>query len=280
MPDAVGGYELAALRITDPRVIAASGSDTHPLLVPSADPAAQVDGTVFEITAADLEAADDYEADDYARIEVPLRSGLRAWVYVFDAERARAVSLLDAQDRALELFAEAGRRHLVRAGPNTLLPYADNPPDRVISADDIVFLDFGPVFAEWEADVGRTIVLGGDSRKSELAGALPVIWQRGRDYFDSHPDVTGEKLYAHVAALAERDGWEFAGSIAGHLLGEFPHNQISGSELECYIAPGNSAPMRRLDPAGRACHWILEVHIADRARQTGGFHEELLDLRR
>ena len=84
--------------------------------MPSADPAAQVDGTVFEITAADLEAADDYEADDYARIEVPLRSGLRAWVYVFDAGRARAVSLLDAQDRALELFAEAGRRHLVRAG--------------------------------------------------------------------------------------------------------------------------------------------------------------------
>jgi len=186
------------------------------------------------------------------------------------------------RDLAADMFGVQRHWHkrIVRAGPNTLLPYEENPPDRVINADDIVFLDFGPVFAEWEADVGRTIVLGGDPRKHELAAALPVIWQRGRDYFDSHPDITGEELYAHVAGLAGQDGWEFAGEIAGHLVGEFPHKQISGSELDSYIVPGNSGPMRRLDPAGRACHWILEVHIADRGRQIGGFHEELLDLRR
>ena len=28
-------------------------------------------------------AADEYEVDDYRRISVPLRSGPRAWVYVF-----------------------------------------------------------------------------------------------------------------------------------------------------------------------------------------------------
>jgi hypothetical protein len=36
--------------------------------------------------------------------------------------------------------------------------------------------------------------------------------------------------------------------------------------------------MRRLDRAGQVCHWILEVHLVDRTRQFGGFHEELLDL--
>ena len=36
--------------------------------------------------------------------------------------------------------------------------------------------------------------------------------------------------------------------------------------------------MRRLDPSGRACHWILEVHLANPDRGFGGFHEELLDL--
>lgn len=30
-----------------------------------------------------LEAADEYEVDDYRRVEVPLRSGRSAWVYVF-----------------------------------------------------------------------------------------------------------------------------------------------------------------------------------------------------
>jgi hypothetical protein len=36
--------------------------------------------------------------------------------------------------------------------------------------------------------------------------------------------------------------------------------------------------MRRLDRTGRRCHWILEIHLVDRDRQIGGFHEELLDL--
>jgi Xaa-Pro dipeptidase len=32
----------------------------------------------------------------------------------------------------------------------------------VIGDDDIVFCDFGPVSEEWEADFGRTFVLGSD----------------------------------------------------------------------------------------------------------------------
>jgi hypothetical protein len=35
------------------------------------------------ITAAELQAPDAYEVEDYTRIEVPLRSGGTAWVYVF-----------------------------------------------------------------------------------------------------------------------------------------------------------------------------------------------------
>jgi Xaa-Pro dipeptidase len=52
------------------------------------------------------------------------------------------------------------RRHwhkrLARSGPNSLLCYYDEAADRRITADDIVYLDFGPVFEEWEADFGRT----------------------------------------------------------------------------------------------------------------------------
>jgi len=38
---------------------------------------------VFEISETELAAADEYEVDDYHRVAVPLRSGDRAWVYVF-----------------------------------------------------------------------------------------------------------------------------------------------------------------------------------------------------
>jgi hypothetical protein len=42
--------------------------------------------------------------------------------------------------------------------------------------------------------------------------------------------------------------------------------------------PGSDKPMRRADPSGRRCHWILEVHLVNRVRRFGGFYEQLLDL--
>jgi len=81
-PDAVVGFRIETLRITDADVIATSGSAEHPMLVATDDAGAEIEGTVFSITAAQLAAADAYEVDDYARVEVPLRSGGTAWVYV------------------------------------------------------------------------------------------------------------------------------------------------------------------------------------------------------
>src|SRR5277367_5486598 len=53
-------------------------------------------------------------------------------------------------------------RRIARCGPNAILTYHDEPADRCIGEDDIVYLDFGPVFEEWEADFGRSYVLGQD----------------------------------------------------------------------------------------------------------------------
>jgi Xaa-Pro aminopeptidase len=227
-----------------------------------------------------------------------------------DTEVERSARLLDAQDKAIQLFAAVEERGLirpgvserdasdairdlaadlfgvsrhwhkriVRAGPNTLAPYRENPPNRVIDADDIAFCDLGPIFEDWEADFGRTFVLGDDPVKHRLRDDLPLVWRAGREYFDTHLDVSGEQLFSHVVELAEQAGWEFGGTIAGHLVGEFPHEKIDGDDIESYVAPGSDQPMRRFDRAGRQCHWILEVHLVDRDRRIGGFHEELLDI--
>jgi Xaa-Pro aminopeptidase len=170
-------------------------------------------------------------------------------------------------------------KRVVRSGPNTLQPYRENPPDRAVAADDIVFLDLGPIFEEWEADFGRTYVLGDDPVKQQLRADLPILFAAGCEYFDSHPDVTGEELYAHVVGLAESRGWTWGGSIAGHVVGQFPHDEPIGEHLHALVAPGNDRPMRCVDAEGRLCHWILEIHIVDLQRQFGGFYEELLDIR-
>jgi Xaa-Pro aminopeptidase len=191
----------------------------------------------------------------------------------------RAVSD-QVRDLANEMFGKTRHWHkrIVRAGPHTLFPYQENPPDRVIEADDIAFSDFGPIFDEFEADLGRTYVLGDDPVKHRLAADLPVIFNAGRRYFASDPDITGGQLYAEVARLAGEAGWSFGNIHAGHLVGEFPHEEIDGADIESYITPGNATPMRRHDKAGRVCHWILEIHLTDVARGFGGFYEQLLDL--
>jgi gamma-glutamylcyclotransferase (GGCT)/AIG2-like uncharacterized protein YtfP len=81
-PDSIPGYRQRLLEITDPQVIATSGKTHHPIVEPSADPADEVSGSVFEITAQELAAADQYEVSDYERVSVKLKSGVQAWVYV------------------------------------------------------------------------------------------------------------------------------------------------------------------------------------------------------
>jgi len=81
-PDALPGYARSLMEITDPQVLASSGERFHPIVAPSGNPDDAVEGQVFEITPAELAAADAYEVDDYVRVEVTLRSGAMAWVYV------------------------------------------------------------------------------------------------------------------------------------------------------------------------------------------------------
>jgi gamma-glutamylcyclotransferase (GGCT)/AIG2-like uncharacterized protein YtfP len=81
-PDALPGYASTMIEITDPDVVAKSGTKFHPMIVKTDGRSDEVPGTLFLITEAELAAADAYEVSDYKRIEVSLRSGRRAWVYV------------------------------------------------------------------------------------------------------------------------------------------------------------------------------------------------------
>lgn len=79
--DALLGWRLEWVTITDPRVLASSGSDRHPILRPG-EAGDVVPGACLELDDAQLARADEYEVDDYMRVEVRLVSGLTAWVYV------------------------------------------------------------------------------------------------------------------------------------------------------------------------------------------------------
>ena len=186
-----------------------------------------------------------------------------------------------------EVFELAARRYgvrrhwhhrVVRCGPNTLLSYYDRPADRRLAEDDVVYLDFGPVFNAWEADFGRSYVLGDDARKHQLVADIGATFRRGRELYLNRPDVTAGELYDFVEAEARRLGWEFGAATAGHLIGHFPHEHSPAEPKRFSIRHGNQVRIREADARGAPRHWILEVHFVDRAQQYGAFCEELLTL--
>jgi Metallopeptidase family M24 len=181
---------------------------------------------------------------------------------------------------AQELFGITTYWHkrIVRAGKNTLLPYADNPPDHTIGEDDILFLDLGPVFEQWEADFGRTFVVGSDPLKLKMCQDIKSAFVEGKQYFKDHPDITSRELFHYVESLAAKYNWEFGGPIAGHLIGQFPHERIADDKVTLYVHPKSDLPMRSLDEEGRRRHWILEIHFVDKEKEIGGFYEELLTV--
>jgi len=227
-----------------------------------------------------------------------------------NGEAARRAALQDAEDKAMQLldaieaeqFIQPGRtereverdiyrlalerfgvekhwhKRIVRAGANTLTIAADNPPIRTIEADDVVYLDLGPVFEEWEADVGRTYVLGEDPVKRSLCADLPQIFDKLAERFHQNFDITGAELYAYAQELAAGRGWHFGGRIAGHIVGEFPHAHIPGDKDLYRISADNPTRMRDVDGDGQPKHWIIEVHLLEPDRRWGGFYERLLPI--
>ena len=81
-PDALVGYRLQMIQITDQDFVATSGAEYHRNLEFTGNASDLVEGTVLSVTQQQLEQADAYEPDGYERVRVKLRSGTEAWVYL------------------------------------------------------------------------------------------------------------------------------------------------------------------------------------------------------
>lgn len=180
---------------------------------------------------------------------------------------------------AFELFGikKFWHKRIVRAGKNTLLPYRENPPNLTIQEDDIIFFDFGPVFEEWEADIGRTYVLGNNKRKLQLQQDIASAWQEGKDFFITHKnELTGADFYSYTKKLATKYGWDYGNEHCGHLIGNFPHEKLLGETHINYIHPNNHQLMCETDKFGKERFWIYEIHFIDTSLEIGAFYEQLL----
>lgn len=183
-------------------------------------------------------------------------------------------------DLAFEMFGikKYWHKRIVRAGKNTLHPYDENPENLTIQADDILFLDFGPIFEDWEADLGRTYVLGQDADKIKLKNDIEKAWLNCKAYFDKQTEITGAEMFDFAVKEAHKFGWEFGGEIAGHIIGHFPHERLEAEDKTNYIHPENHQNMFAPNKKGELREWILEIHFVDKVKEIGGFYERLMTV--
>ena len=97
-----------------------------------------------------------------------------------------------------------------------------------------------------------------------------------KNYFNNQTEISGAQLYAYCNKLAQKYGWEFGGEIAGHIIGQYPHEKLEKEDKTNYIHPENNSNMFGLNKKGEKKNWILEIHFVDKEKEIGGFFEQLL----
>jgi gamma-glutamylcyclotransferase (GGCT)/AIG2-like uncharacterized protein YtfP len=76
-PDQLLGYKIKDLKIEEE-----FGIEDYFVAIPSEDPSDCIKGIVFDISSLDLDKADLFESKAYKRVQITLKSGIIAWIYV------------------------------------------------------------------------------------------------------------------------------------------------------------------------------------------------------
>jgi gamma-glutamylcyclotransferase (GGCT)/AIG2-like uncharacterized protein YtfP len=84
--DVLEHYRIVEIEIRDEKFLATGADKYQKSLASSTDPNDAIEGMVFEMSQDELLIADRYEPANYKRIEVKLRSGKEAWIYIADVE--------------------------------------------------------------------------------------------------------------------------------------------------------------------------------------------------
>lgn len=156
-----------------------------------------------------------------------------------------------------------------RMSTDTTKTFRDLPDENLTVVDkDLVFIDIGPIIDNHEADFGRTVVLnktGGELNPQylQLAKASEIIFRETEKRW-KQTGATGIKLFEFAQHKTAELGYRLDHRMAGHRLGDFPHQVFSKQKLFEY----EKSPVKNI--------WVLEIHIVDDKNQRGSFFEDIM----
>ncbi len=175
----------------------------------------------------------------------------------------------DAVDMARATLARLGMRRgwhktIVRFGPNTTKNFSETSAEgTILGADDIFFIDIGPIYQATEGDAGDTFVVGSDIEHHRARREVRIIWDQVRDKWFTD-GTTGKELYEYAVAAAAGLGWALNLDLTGHRLSDFPHSvHYAGTLAQVEFRPNPNL-------------WVLEIVIVHPDGTFGAFYEDLL----
>lgn len=178
------------------------------------------------------------------------------------------MTIPEAEEAAQAVFASMGaqkpwHRTWIRFGSDTLKLYqVPHEPGIRLEADDIAFVDVGPVWDGYEGDAGDTFTFGDDAEKRRCADDGRELFRRVASRWKAGD--TGRALYAFAEMEARRMGWVLNQDANGHRLSDFPHAlYFKGSMAEQDFGPSSGL-------------WVLEIQIRHPTKPIGAFYEDLL----
>jgi hypothetical protein len=198
-----------------------------------------------------------------------MRGKVRAIIHQIAAAVKPGMVEEDAVEMAKNLLAENDMVRgwhdvYVRFGTNTLKTFGEaSDPGIVLKEDDIILIDIGPVWEEWEGDGGDTFVFGGDPEKQRCAEDARKLFHTVRHKWEE-TSMTGKALYEFAVEEAKALGWELNMDLSGHRLSDFPHAAIY------------DGPMADVDFKPSPLLWVLEIHIRHPTAGYGAFFEDML----
>ncbi|WP_431261219.1 M24 family metallopeptidase [Roseateles chitinivorans] len=117
---------------------------------------------------------------------------------------------------------------IVRFGEDTTCTSREpGDPSRRLRADDIVFIDIGPVWDGYEGDYGDTFVFGDDEAHRRCAEAARAVFAEARTAWVG--GASGVDLYALAETAAQRHGCTLVREMAGHRVSDFPTRSTAGT---------------------------------------------------
>lgn len=151
-----------------------------------------------------------------------------------------------------------------RIGKNTLKSFSEKSDDSVrLQADDIFFMDIGPVFEGHEGDYGETFTTGSNPVMEDTKkAAREVFWQTQSCWREE--GISGKELYLQAQSIAKNHGVELNLKMDGHRLGDFPH----GLFFKGSLANVDEVPVENL--------WVLEILIRHPEKEFGAFYEDIM----